>query len=54
VYVPDDGVLKAETCSKALLEITNVFHCCVVTVFNKEICQEHGSNREWFPIPLPD
>jgi hypothetical protein len=31
VYLPDDGFLKAETCSKVLFEITNVFHyllCC--------------------------
>jgi hypothetical protein len=25
-YLPDDGYLKAETCSKVLFEITNVFH----------------------------
>jgi hypothetical protein len=39
VYLPDDGFLKAETCSKALLEITKILiNCCVVTVFNKAIC----------------
>jgi hypothetical protein len=26
VYLPDDGFLKAETCSKVLFGITNVFN----------------------------
>jgi hypothetical protein len=35
--LPDDGILKAETCSKLLFEITNyLINCCIVTGFNKD------------------
>jgi hypothetical protein len=37
VYLPDDGFLKAETCSKVLLENTDIINFCVVTAFNKYI-----------------